>query len=448
MKTRFIFPVLFLIFFSFGSFTSCKEPESTGPENRTDSLTLKVKETDLTSATLYLHTAGITYPASLTLTRNSQPVQTFSLHQPDTTLIDTALTPSTSYTWQTTWKKTETTFLKGEPVTDRTMDTTSHEFTWKLDTLGCSGSNLLDVAIVNDTCVWVVGDMTTAPRGGVTLYNAAMYNGKIWKKFAFSLPLWPSGSRPQIIRCIWFDGENLWVFSEIGGYAKIKPDGKVLKTGYCLERRGTPQKMWGNQKNQFYLAGSDGSMTWYDGSAFHLIETGTQVDFLDIWGTPSGEVWACGYVSRTGIGVLVRKNGAQFEVVYETGKPSVFNGYDWITSAIWSPDNKNIWVNSGARIIVQPIDQIQNVTIFPRNAVYGFFQYQINGMRGTGINDVFFAGVLGVLWHYNGSTFKKYPIANMNTTWLTSIAVSKHQVFAVGYGFGEGQGSLIWSLKR
>ncbi|MCK6602319.1 MAG: hypothetical protein L6Q77_10895 [Bacteroidetes bacterium] len=328
------------------------------------------------------------------------------------------------------------------------MDTTSHAYTWKLDTLGCAGSNLLDVAIVNDTCVWVVGDITTAPNGGLTLYNAAMFNGKTWKKFAFSLPIWPSGSRPQVIRCIWYDSENLWVFTENGAYAKIKPDGVILLTGIISEAQGTPQKMWGNRKNQFYLAGSNGSMTWYDGSEFHLIETGTKVDFLDIWGTPSGEVWACGYLSRTGIGVLVRKNGAQFEVVYETGKPSAFDGYGRGISAIYSPDNIVFWVNSEARIFIQPIDQIQNVTVFPRNALYGFFQYQVNGMRGTGINDVFFAGVLGVLWHYNGSTFRKYSIANMNTTWLTSIAVSKHQVFAVGYGFGEGQGSLIWSLRR
>lgn len=448
MKTRFSIPVLFLIFFSFGSFTSCKEPESTGPENRTDSLTLKVKETDLTSATLSLHTAGISYPASLTLTRNSQPVQTLTLQKADTALIDTALTPSTTYTWQAIWKKTETTFLKGESVTGKTMDSTSHNFIWKLDTLGSAGSNLLDVAIVNDTCVWVVGDITTSPYDLGGGYNAALWNGKIWKKFGFSMPLWTPGERVQVVRCIWYDGENLWVFSETSSYAKIKTDGTVLLTGKTLEIKGIPQKVWGSSPTNFFVAGSKGAIGHFNGTDFEAKTTGTQVDFLDIWGTPSGEVWACGFNNQSGKGVVVRKVGVQFEVVFETGKPSVYDGYDPVCSAIWSPDNSSFWVNSGARIYIQPTKDISNVKVFPRNAPIGFFHYLIRGMRGTGINDVFFAGWEDPLWHYNGSTFKSYPETWGSTFRYNSIAVSNHQVFAVGSSYAEGQGSLIWSLKR
>jgi len=39
------------------------------------------------------------------------------------------------------------------------MDTTSHNFTWKIDTLGIYGSYLNDVWIVNEDDIWVVGQM-------------------------------------------------------------------------------------------------------------------------------------------------------------------------------------------------------------------------------------------------------------------------------------------------
>jgi hypothetical protein len=41
-------------------------------------------------------------------------------------------------------------------------DTTSHNFTWRLDTLGTNWSILLDVAIVNENDIWAVGEIHTA----------------------------------------------------------------------------------------------------------------------------------------------------------------------------------------------------------------------------------------------------------------------------------------------
>ncbi|MCK6602440.1 MAG: hypothetical protein L6Q77_11530 [Bacteroidetes bacterium] len=424
-------PIFFLIFLYstllLSAFTSCKEP-STGPETRTDSLVLKVTEADLTSVTLSLHTAGITFPAALTLTRNSQPVQTFSLHQPDTTILDTALTPSTSYTWQAIWKKTETTFLKGEPVTGRTMDTTSHNFTWRMDTLGCAGSMLWDVAIVNDTCVWVVGEINAHPYDSGDRYNAAQWNGKGWKKFRILLPDWADDFSAMVINCIWYDGTGLWVFSNVGTYAKFKADGEVLFTGKTLERRGTPKKIWGYSPDHFYLAGTRGSLTWFDGKDFYLLETGTTIDLLDIWGLNENEVWACGYNSTTFESVIVKGNKNGFLPVNQF-LPNKLRAI----SSIY-PLNKNEMFFSAEGVPYRfPNTSIEMAKPFlsqgaPLNMTALTFR-----TRGNGENDIVSGGVRANIWHYNGSSWQTYP--EIKGQWRIFYSLDFKDKLLVGVGY-------------
>ncbi len=434
---------LFLLSLCWAAFTSCKEPSS-GPETRTDSLVLKVTEADLTSVTLSLHTTGIIYPAALTLTRNSQPVRTFSLNQPDTTLLDTALTPSTAYTWQAMWKKTETTFLKGETVTGRTMDTTSHNFTWRMDTLGCAGSMLWDVAIVNDTCVWVVGDLFTKPYDSFERYNAAMWNGKVWKKFRFALQNWSNATSVQILRCIWNDGCGLWIFSEIGAYIKISNLGSIVKTGKTLERKGTPNKIWGDKQDQFYLVGTDGSITRYNGSTFTLMESGTTVDLLDVWGTPNGEVWACGTyyfgnAERKRPSILLRLNGPFWETVLSEENEGSFPQND-VPSSVFSgifqlPGSEKLFMTTGYGVFKYSITSQKWYWVKKRTTFSGFPPPEMGipfEIRGTAANNLIAAGYHNSLVHFNGSTWKQFTEPLREFAWPRSLAVSPGGVISVG----------------
>ena len=56
------------------------------------------------------------------------------------------------------------------------MDTTSHNFTWDIDTLGISGT-LRDVQIIDENNIWVVGEIET----DTATYNAAHWNGNDWE---------------------------------------------------------------------------------------------------------------------------------------------------------------------------------------------------------------------------------------------------------------------------
>jgi hypothetical protein len=66
------------------------------------------------------------------------------------------------------------------------IDTTSHIFTWELDSLGdatVGGSILHDVAIVSDTLALAVGEIYTRDSTGKpdpVAYNLAKWDGKKW----------------------------------------------------------------------------------------------------------------------------------------------------------------------------------------------------------------------------------------------------------------------------
>jgi len=433
--------ILFLLSLFGVAFTSCKEP-ATGPETPTDSLVLKLKEADLTSVTLSLHTAGLTYPAALTLTRNSQPVQTFSLNQPDTTLLDTVLTPSTGYSWQVQMKKTETTFLKSESVTGRTMDTTSHIFSWRLDTLGSAGSYLFDVVIVNDTCIWVAGDITTRPYSSFERYNAAMWNGKVWKKFRFVFPNYTGSESVQIIRTLVLTGEQkLYFISEIGSVVATDITGEIEYFRTLVpETKGVPSESWGTGIGNFYFSGMNGSLTSYNGSTFSLMPSNTDVDLMDIFSSGDGVVWSTGNDLKKS--VLLRYQLGSWSIFREFIRGPGMSGVLPVDdlrlaySSVWQQKGSDsIWVTTSWGVHKQSVKADGKARwLYPRrwdkpetNPV-GF----PSRIRGTDENNVWVSGYDGAVLHFNGWSWHRYTeFYNLNY-WFLSLDVKGSKAVLVG----------------
>jgi hypothetical protein len=67
------------------------------------------------------------------------------------------------------------------PIRVDTPDSTSHDFTWAIDTLSNDVGRLFDAAIVNDTLAYVVGEMfhrDSLWNPEPTFYNLAVWNGE------------------------------------------------------------------------------------------------------------------------------------------------------------------------------------------------------------------------------------------------------------------------------
>ncbi|MDD8018733.1 MAG: hypothetical protein PHP42_10205 [Bacteroidota bacterium] len=323
---------------------------------------------------------------------------------------------------------------KHEPPTKeepQKPDTTSHNFTWTTYTFGgnAGSSYFKDVAIINDSDIWVVGQIYTSPD---TTYNAAHWDGKKW---VFSTSM-DSGYLYSSVNTIFaINANDIWAGSTIPEHW----DG--MKWTFYGSSHGFLQsfyiyKIWGTSSRNLYFVGTGGTIIHYDGSTWTTQSSGTTIDLRDVWGTPDGKtVWACGYGDDLGKSILVENTGTGWRTIYiydyfispRTTSNDTIRG---IISTMWSCWNdKYIVAATGIyEILVNSHGEGKFLWLeYP----IGFLQ----SLRGYSGNDIFAVGQFGTVIHYNGSTWHLYQElydATGRTKYL-SVAVNSNQVIIVGY---------------
>ena len=137
-------------------------------KQETNPLQLTVEDATCTEAFLKISLTASEAKRTVTLKRGDSSLATITMAGNDSLYVDEGLLPKKNYTYTLTTQS----FTVTAQAT--TMDTTSHNWTYTLDTLGESGSYLLDVAIINDTLAFAVGEIHI----GDSVYNIAKWNGK------------------------------------------------------------------------------------------------------------------------------------------------------------------------------------------------------------------------------------------------------------------------------
>ncbi len=391
INSRVIVIVIFLLSLSLGSFTSCKEP-STGPETRTDSLVLKFIDSELTSATLSLHTVSVTLPATLFLTRNLDTVQTVFLHQPDTTMLDTALTPSTTYIWQAVLAKST---LKSKPVSAKTMDTTVVQYTWQIWEFGDIGSSsLYDVAIINENDIWAVGeiqltDSAFADKGiiGAIHWDGAKWTPKIitaWHGTGFN------GVKIKSIELI----NNSLFLATSGSLLKYTPDSvyqlALFPKPYPEVFTHQINDMWGDSEGNIWFVGYNGGLFHYSGNGkFEDFSLPTFIPFITVSSSVDGKLFATGgdYLT-TNQNFLYQLTPGPFKLIQ-----TPFESYPM---AISQSKENELWLGgfggtfigsgSGTKLKWTKVDNgiTADIAYVKKNEVYGVGWpaiWQFNGMR-------------------------------------------------------------------
>jgi len=393
---------------------------------------------------LSLETKDLMLPATLTLTRNGSIQSTFFLHQPDTSIYDSTLKASTDYTWQILLKKGDQTEKTSNVLAGRTLDTTSHNFTWQVDTLGYYLSIVRDVAIVNENNIWAVGafykkhadrDSTVADR-----YNAAHWDGKVWtlKKIPtqdfsrFNNHL-PPGNYPYEINCIWVvDENNIWGFSEAGSWVHF--NGKEWTTNCDVNVWCNILKIWGSSSSNLYFVGTNGGIFHYNGSTFTRVPYPDVVDFVDVWGDQDGVVRAVGnkqsssYYSEvvriTPASATVEFTGLNRTESGPTAPPDLFY-------SVWWKQSNQIWF------------QADNGSHFYKNNKFrkifsnGYGEESNHGIfvRGNSNQDIAFCGVYGQVFHFNGSTVKRWRDPG-SIVYYIKCAIKGNTIVAGGWDLG------------
>ncbi len=304
------------------------------------------------------------------------------------------------------------------PVGPTPPDTTSNNFTFTKYTFGgdAGSSGFKDVAIINDSDIWAVGAIYTAPD---TMYNAAHWDGENWS--LKRIPYYYQGEPlySSINTVFAFDSNDVW----FGIGSMIHWDGQTFNAIDNSKVWGphSVYKMWGTSGSNFYIVGTGGSIAHYSDGNWTKMESGTTIDLRDVWGTPDGSVvWACGWSNDESQSILLKYDGTSWKTVWSRNGTEV-SPYGYFVTSVWATDS--LFLSSG-RGVFRDTTQVATLPWFP---------YRI---RGTANDNIAVAGDEGMIWHWNGADWKQLNLQSGEP--LYSMAISGSMLVAVGSDFNIG----------
>jgi len=381
------------------------------PPIYTQNIFLSVADSSLTEIQLNLSISDSLSPRGFSIYRNNAQILSGSLFGRETVLVDTAVQFNTSYVY--TAFRTENSIKRdsSKSVMITTLDTTSHNYTFTFDTLGDgASSSLYDVAIINDTLAFAVGEIFLKDSTGnidSRRYNIGIWNGKTWK----ILRLFHTGS-PPVIRSIcainetdvWLDP---WIHWDGITFQAIPVDPIFIGVGI--------NKMWGNS-DVMYAVGYNGFIARKTTSGWQKIESGTDVNINDVWG------------DRTGSNVIAAATN-----IFSSGERKLLRINSTTTEALnWSPQQRlhSIWFTTMTKLFTSG----GGVYVFskgtwkeiPLPALY------TKRIRGTQENNIWTVGDFGIGAHFNGVSWKVFSEIALPDGLYAGLAVTSKMMLAVG----------------
>ena len=311
------------------------------------------------------------------------------------------------------------------PVTIK-PDTTSHNFTFVIDTLGkhpdsvwVDPSILWDVWVVNENDVWVVGEINTLDTGFDSSghftppYGAAHWNGEKWEYKRF---YWNHGgentSHSGFYGIWYFSPKNIWLATN---WVFHCTDGVNLKLEYKsdISKQEGIRKLWAASENEIYGVGARGLIVKYDGNSWTRMESGTDVDLLNVWGvkdkqTGQTHVFAAGSRGDRDYGVVLELKNGQWLHRFDAQHP-IFGKEDDHTYplAVWAYKDSVYVSYSGYdsdNVYRHDINNFSNDFTLIHSETIG----AVRSIHGNTYNDFFGAGYLDALFHYNGKTVRNF----------------------------------------
>ena len=399
---------------------SCKN-EPTKTEHRAIKLTAE----DASCIEAWLRIEVWTKPSTVILQKGDSTIATLQLTTMDTVIVDEGLQPSQTYRYTAqlitpippVWLDDEL----SSQVEVRTMDTTSHDFRWEIYTLGdgTGSSCLYDVAIINDTLAYAVGEIYQDYNKDYQIYNAAKWNGRGWELMRVPFVDQQGGQWITPIHSIFAFGPNDIWFE--GG---IHWDGtKFNSQPMNIEFPSHVNKLWGTSSRDLYAVGNNGLIAHYDGSRWRRIESGTKLNIYDIYGV-SNEILAV--ASDIGVSFdrkILKVNGTS--VISINDSPITY-----CLQSIWFASNGYYYVVGDG--IFRKKSLSENLW---KSVSYDIF----TTIRGNSRNDIFAAGIGGRIMHYNGVTWINYQgQTGLSACIYGSLAMKGNLVIGVGYNSNKG----------
>lgn len=331
----------------------------------------------------------------------------------------------------------------GDPYAS--LDTTSHEFMWEVDTL-----NSPNVIQILPRAIWGSDTDNVYMVGHSDGYEAQIWhwNGDTWKAFEDQTAY---AMNPYDI--IGFNKNDIWIVGD--WFGSSPPDKKILHwNGFqwsAVESGiyGTRCfSVWGTSSNCIFFGLNNGLITRYDGSRFRVYDTGTNATIVDLYGLSANEVYACG-VHRLDKQqpwdsteyFIFRYDGKNWSVrdyhmeTVENGPlPFPFNG-------LWA-NYRRLWFGvNGGQVFTRYANGEWEEVFRPVNSVWR--------LHGTELNNIFAAGYQGSsVYHYNGSTWRNFPeLFNIDIIAWAVFAI-QDQVFIGGHKTNDRNALIIRGKRK
>ena len=211
---------------------------------------------------------------------------------------------------------------------------------------------------------------------------------------------------------------------------------------------GLSGNIWADRSSDVYFIGRYGRILNYNGTNFRLMETGTDITLVDIWGRSDDEIWVCGATNDAAEGILLEKSGDSWETIIktdmrETGTTAPYDTLFGSIDGIWiSEYGDSLWLVNGWGVFKYSISSGKFRWVYPRWWTQDNSYGKLFTIRGTADNDVFVSGDRGTILHYNGESWKWYKDFYLPFMWFYSISINDGLIVIVGSS-PEGKAAIV-----
>ena len=410
---------------------SCKETPPEPPKPPT--LSLKVEDASCTEAWLKFSTTET--PATVRLLRDDQRISDLRLLTSDSLVVTEGLLPKHTYAFQLQKLAADSNVIETSTrVQLTTMDTSSHDWHFDIDTLGVTSSVLYDVAIISDTNMWAVGeiflnDSVTGQLDPVH-YNAAHWDGTRWnimRLFSDCRLYWPNcgpvyftASPGKAIFA--FAANDIWIVA--GGVHHF--DGIRWTEQRAIVEVGATNKIWGSNSNDMWFVGNGGIMIHKSGSTWQRVESGTTLHMYDVKGGGTGSTQVVAVAGRLGENFERGIFGMDRDGIVAFSD----RGIRGTLHGVWFAANRKYYV-VGEGIYSKNSIKSTESWVPLHGGVTDYFAYDITA---TASNDMIVCGSFGELLHFNGYSWKSYHGAtSISAGAYYATALAGNLCIAVGY---------------
>jgi len=457
LKRYFLLCLLLFISLLF-TLQSCHSP--TAPNN---GLSLTTADVVCTEVWLKLDFTDSPSGGQYEITRDGNIVLSGNLSQTDTVIVDTTVHPSKSYTYIAYKKQNGKTVERSASLNITTLDSTSSNYSWQLYTFGdfnATGmpSELYGVAVINDTDIWAVGEIHTGSGDSIKTYNGINWDGKSWNLKAIPL-IGPcsGGVLYPPLKTVYKLSDNKILVSDGGAIMKYDGSTATADCGMNPLLSGAVDAVFSPNLNDIYVIGLAGTLVYSNSDVWNKIESGTSMDFFDIYSNNGNNIYICGGNYQNDDGILLEGNENGFHTIAEgkaLGSSSqLFNPYfDGVARTVWI-SNSGIVFFAGSWLYKDIEGHINFDKTLPGNYwggnTHGQYWGFLSQIRGLAENQMILVGERNTIRYFNGVRWKQLGMPydpNSNFTWL-STAITNDLIVIVGYTTNTANG-IIMLLKR